>query len=71
MSDRKPGGSVCGYCREVYSPRAPRVDVLEVIESQEQTVRRLTNERWWRRMQALMPSAEAVEVEDFGTQVTL
>lgn len=62
-ADPKGGESRCEYPRDVYPSRKP--PVLEVIESQEAGVRRLTNDRWWRRVQALMPSAEPVPSTDF------
>jgi hypothetical protein len=34
-------------------------------EKHEAEVRRLVNERWWRRIQPLLPSVEPVEDEQF------
>ena len=67
-TDPKGGESACEYPRDVYPVRR---DVLEVIETQEQTVRRLTNERWQRRAQALMPTGDNALVHEFGTWVAL
>lgn len=66
MNDRKPGDSPSDYCREVYPRR-----VLETLTHQEREVRRLALERAERRMQALLPSAEPVYTDEFGTRCTL
>lgn len=47
---------------------AARVQKLAAHEAE---VRRLLHDRWWRRMQALMPTETPVIVQDFGTECTL
>ena len=69
MRSPKQSDSPCGFDREI-GLAEPRV-VRDTIAHQEAGVRRLTDERWERRTQALMPSAEPVYVLEFGTWCTL
>lgn len=66
-TDPKGGESLCDYSRDVY----PRRDVLRAVAHQEKGVRRLTDERWERRIQALMPTEDRALIHDFGTWVAL
>lgn len=59
-TDPKGGESTCQYPRDVYPSR-----VLKIVEDQEAGVRRLLHDRWWRRVSALMPTAEPVPSCDF------
>jgi hypothetical protein len=52
MRSRKQSDSPSGYDREV-RPRG----IFDAIVHQERNVRRLADERWERKVQALMPSA--------------
>lgn len=67
MRSPKDSDSPSGYDREI----RPRWRVYDTIRHQEQGVRRLTDDRWWRRVQALMPSEEPVVIHEFDTDCTL